>query len=118
MRAFDIVGYYDTDTEEGQFLETLNSLFRLHDGRATDKENLFSMACALYWYCCDNYHGQADPLYAIQCTLGYKPGACERGINAEENPLDAEIYDLLQENKLDPERLAKWIKENWGDVSP
>ena len=52
-------------------------------------EDRFSIAQGLYWYCADYHAGQNSPEYAVLSTLGYRPGACERGPDPDDSTAQA-----------------------------
>lgn len=48
-------------------------------GEEGDRALAFDVAQGFYYGCTENYEGQGDSRYALACSLGYRPGACERG---------------------------------------
>lgn len=68
----------------------------------------FSKAQALYWFCTFNHGGQWSDLYAIQCQLNYRPGACERTIDGSDM-VAVETYRGLHRGTLKPADVAAEI---------
>jgi hypothetical protein len=73
-------------------------------------DDRFDMACGLYWYCAWTHGGQGSPEYRMLSTLGYKPGAAERG--PEEGSVADEVYDHLCEGDLSIDDVYVWIETN------
>lgn len=69
--------------------------------------SVFDAAQALHWYCVDYHEGQWSDLYALQCSLGYRPGASESG--CEDNNAAWEVYNALIRKDLDPFDMKEWI---------
>jgi hypothetical protein len=92
-----------------------NMLFEYEDDEDDDIEyivtrnNYFSVAQGLHWYCQDNYVGQGDILYSVQCQLDYKPAFSENDIYDCGDEDAIEVYELLEAGKLDAEDLLAAI---------
>jgi hypothetical protein len=69
----------------------------------------FDIAQALYWYCAEFHGGQWTNEYKVLSSLGYRPGAMERGIEPD-NPDQERVYDGLISNDLDPMSLMNFVK--------
>lgn len=79
------------DLDPEQAAETVETLWESED----TKHVAFDIACGLYWHCADWHGGQSSVRYSILCSLGYNPGACERGPDGEASQY---VYDLLEGN--------------------
>lgn len=66
----------------------------------------FDAAAGLYWYAADYHEGQGSTLYRILSTLGYWPGACERGPT---EPEAEDVYRQLESGLLNPEDVAEYV---------
>ncbi len=62
------------------------------DDPNTPSDSRFDVGEGLYWFCVDHYSGMGDPLYRVQCELGYKPGPCSNGPESEGSQW---VYELL-----------------------
>jgi hypothetical protein len=78
------------------------------------KYDRMNLATALYWYCADYHGGQNSPEYSVLSTLGYRPGAMERGIE-EEDYEQKDVYDRLVSKEIDVESLKDFITGLYED---
>lgn len=75
-----------------------------------NRDNYFSGARALYWYCSDWHSGQWSDLYRIMCALKYRPSPTEKSPTPEdEDPTDHEFYKALEQGEIDPQNLLESI---------
>ena len=76
------------------------------------RDGAFSAAQALYWHCADYHEGQGSERYRILSQLGYRPGASERGPEADS--VAEVMYADLAAGGLDPEDVRQWIDAEWA----
>lgn len=72
-------------------------------------DNYFDAAAALYWYAVDYHSGQWSELYALSCTLGYRPGMSERSPGPSDSDTAPEFYAALERGEWDPSELRDAI---------
>ena len=62
----------------------------------------FNIAQGIYWFCNDCHEGQWSEAYQTLCTLGYNPGALERGPDGEGRI----VYDDLVAGRISLEEMV------------
>ena len=81
------------------------------DTNIAAREDAFSVAQALYWYCAHYHGGQWSPEYRVLSQLQYKPGALERGIDKSDHVSKA-IYRDLKNHTLNVADVLAWVEAN------
>ena len=75
-----------------------------------DKDEAFTTAQALYWFCANHHNGQFSFYYSVLCELKYKPSPLE---NAPREEAAIEIYE--QVSAMSPneamQEVEYWLKE-------
>lgn len=77
------------------------------------KDDVFSVAQGLYWYCADYHGGQNSEEYSIMSQLEYRPAPSERGPS---DSIAQAVYDDLGQGQLDMGDVYDWIENHWFDA--
>ena len=100
--------------ERDKTIENMMAWLRLHATGGVDTYDTegfrFDALTAIYYFCRDNYCGQADPLYAIQCGIEYRHAISEKSVDdvSEDCVL---MYDMLGDE------YAAWGLTMWLPIS-
>lgn len=87
----DRPGPVDPTPLDPERVASLVNRWQDYPGSEPDGADVFDVAQGLYWYCAGYHAGQGSGEYRILCSLGYSPGASERGPEG----LAREVYAML-----------------------